>query len=104
MQLLRELIDRAVDHAVEYQGDQELLDLGRRDIDLARDEADRDARVRLDDLEQHLPYRAMGRNQWQSMAINGTQWHSMALNGTHLRPNVLEQVINIGLDERVTHH
>ncbi len=63
MQLLRELIDRAVDHAVEYQGDQELLDLGRRDVDLARDEADRDARVRLDDLEQHLPNRAIGRTQ-----------------------------------------
>jgi hypothetical protein len=47
---------------------------------------------------------AINGNQWQSMALNGTQWHSMALNGTHLRPNVLEQVINIGLDERVTHH
>jgi hypothetical protein len=27
-----------------------------------------------------------------------------AINGTHLRPNVLEQVINVGLDERVAHH
>jgi hypothetical protein len=27
-----------------------------------------------------------------------------AINGSHLRPNVLEQVINVGLDERVAHH
>jgi hypothetical protein len=38
------------------------------------------------------------------MAINANQWRSMAINGTHLRPDVLEQVINVGLDERVAHH
>lgn len=38
------------------------------------------------------------------MAIYGNLFQSIAINGTHLRPNVLEQVINVGLDERVAHH
>jgi hypothetical protein len=45
----------------------------------------------------HVLEQAMHGNLCQSMPIN-------AINGSHLRPNVLEQVINVGLDERVAHH
>jgi len=44
------------------------------------------------------------------MPINGDPCQSIAIhainaiNGTHLRADVLEQVINVGLDERVAHH
>jgi hypothetical protein len=55
----------------------------------------------------HVLEQAIHGHQCQSMAIHANQWQSMpinAINGTHLRADVLEQVINVGLDERVAHH
>ena len=70
-QQLLELVDVPVDLAVEDERDQQRLDLGGGDVELGGDEADADARVRLDHLEEHL------------------------------RAYVLEEVLDVQLDEGV---
>mmetsp|Transcript_6199 Transcript_6199/g.18622 ORF Transcript_6199/g.18622 Transcript_6199/m.18622 type:complete len:271 (+) Transcript_6199:155-967(+) len=68
-----DLVDVAVDVAVEDERDEKLLHLALRDVELARDEGEADARVRLDDAQQDL------------------------------RADVLEQVVEVHLDECVAH-
>ena len=71
---LPNLIDLPVDLPIEDQRDKQLLDLARADVELGRDEGDRDARIRSDDLEEDL------------------------------RADVLEEVLYVCADEWVAHH
>mmetsp|Transcript_58376 Transcript_58376/g.133956 ORF Transcript_58376/g.133956 Transcript_58376/m.133956 type:complete len:410 (+) Transcript_58376:422-1651(+) len=73
-QQLLHLVNVRVHLPVEDERDEQRLHLCVGDVELARDEGDADARVRLDHLEQHL------------------------------RSDVLEQVLNVHLDVGVAHN
>lgn len=60
---LLDLVDAALDAPIQYEGDEQLLNIPRRHVELLCDEGDAHTRVGLDDAQHHLR-RVGGRKGW----------------------------------------